>query len=340
MKIFVLFFIATFSLYSMNINEVWEDYKYKFIEESGRIKDPHNSNVTHTEGIGYTLYFAYKMNDKQTFKKVYNWAKTNIKLNKHNLPGWRWGKNQQKGCWCMLDMNSATDANLWIAYSLLLMYERTNNIEYKDEADAIIEAIKENQIVYRRGVPFLLPYEKQIMEDEEWRLNPSYFIFEIFEYFAKYDNDNVWYKLIKSSKLILKRARFSALSLNPDWVIYKPYQDRFKMDPKYKNFGFDAIRIPLYILRSSFSVREKKELLLPYKYYINMMKTQPLGVVNLKEGLISMYDLSFGHLAVYKYLARFYGYDYSLFNKILENRIRQNNEDYYSYSLYLLTVLR
>ena len=341
MRFIVLLIILHISLFSITVEQVWHDYKDRFIEDSGRIRDPHNHNITHTEAIGYTLYFAYKMNDNKTFRKVFDWGRDNIKLNRYELPGWKWGENSKKNCWCMLDMTSATDANLWIAYSLLLMYEKTGDDEYHTLADEIISAIKKHQIVYaKNNMPYLLPYEKELIADDEWKLNPSYLIFEIFEYFYKYDRDEVWKKLLDSSKMVIKRARFSALSLNPDWVIYEPYSNKFKLDPKYQNFGFDAIRVPLYILRSHFSVKEKKELLLPYKYYINMMKTQPLGSVKLKDGEISIYDLSFGHLAIYKYLARFYGYDSSLFNKKLQYRIRQYNEDYYSYSLYLLTVLR
>ncbi len=338
--LFILVFFSFLAYADLSIQKVWKDYKERFIESSGRIIDPHNNNVTHTEGIGYALYFAYKMNDDEAFRKVYQWGKQNIKLNGYELPGWKWGKNKHKNCWCMLDMTSATDANLWIAYSLLLMYDKTGFSEYKQKADEIIDSIKKHQIVYtRKGEVYLFPYEKEIMDDDEWKLNPSYLIFEIFEYFAEYDNDPVWNKLIKSSKIFLKRTRFSALQLNPDWVTYKPYADRFVLEKEYQNFGFDAIRVPLYILRSNLSVAQKKELLLPYKYYVQMMRTQPLGVVKLKDGLISMYDFSFGNVAVYRYIARFYGYDYSLFDKILENRIKQYNEDYYAYSLYLLTIL-
>jgi endoglucanase len=318
--------------------QIWEEYKSHFIQKDGRIIDFHNNAITHTEGIGYGLYFAYKMGDDSTFRSIYKWGKANIKKNNHGLPGWKWGKNKSNS-WGMIDYNSASDANLWIVYSLLLMYNQTGYQPYKQDADEMIDAIKSNHIVADHGLTILLPWEKNIAEEYEWNINPSYLIFEIFEYLAEYDGDKIWNELIKSSILILKKTRFSSLELNPDWSIYSLDTKKFSLHPKHNKFGYDAIRIPLNIIRSDLSSKEKEALLKPYREYIEMMKYHPLGVVDLKKGIISLYDMSCAQIAVYMRIAEFYNYDTSLFRKRLNNRMKKNNEDYYAYSLYLLSIL-
>ena len=340
MKSFLLLVMFSLSLFSSSYEQkVWQDFKHKFIQEDGRVIDPHNSSITHTESIGYALYFAYKMDDKVIFKKIYNWSQKNLLKNDFDLPGWKWGEDTQKKCWCMLDLTSASDANLWIAYSLALMYEKTGYYPYKEDSENLIKAIKKHQIISINNEIFLLPWEKNLLNKKNIKLNPSYLLFEIFEYLAKYDKDIIWKKLIKSTSLLLKKARFSSLELNSDWILYNSAKNSYTLPPNNKYFGYDAIRIPLNIVNSNLPLKMKKELLEPYKRYIEMMQTTPLGVVELEKGDISFYNLSFGHLAVYVKIAKFFSLDSSLLQQKLNDRIQNNNDDYYAYSLYLLTLL-
>ncbi|SFV75676.1 Endoglucanase precursor [hydrothermal vent metagenome] len=337
MKIVFILFVCSSFLFAHFQERVWEVYKDSFIKRDGRVVDYYN-HITHTEGIGYTLYFAYKMDDEKTFQKVYQWYKKNMKYNKFHLPAWKWGKDKQKRCFCVLDTTSATDANLWIAYDLYKMYQKTHNILYKKDADALVRAIKKEQIIFIHKIPYLLPWEKNKIDKNNIKLNPSYMIFEIFQFLAKQTGDKVWLQLIQNAKTTLLRARFSALALNSDWVIYDTKQDRYIL-PDNSYFGYDAIRIPLNILRSDLSQQIKRKLLQPYKNYIKMMVGHPLGVVALQKGEISLYNLSFGHLAIYKKIAKFYKMDTTLFDNELKKRIPKEQKDYYSYALFFLSIL-
>ena len=340
LKSFTLLFLFYASLFASSIQErVWSDFKQNFIQKDGRVIDPQNGSITHTEGIGYALYFAYKMDDIETFQKVYNWSTRNLVRNRFGLFGWKWGEDIGKDCWCTLDLTSASDANLWIAYSLYLMYEKTQFYPYKKDADRLIYAIKKYQLVSKNRNTFLLPWEKNLLKYHKMKLNPSYLIFEIFEYMAIHTQDIIWKKLIKSSILLLKKARFSSLELNSDWIFYNSKQNNYSLPLNDKYFGYDAIRIPLNIIRSNLPLKIKKELLQPYKRYIDMMNTLPLGVVELEKGSISFYNLSFGHLAIYIEIAKLFSIDSSLFEKKLNARIEKETDDYYAYSLYLLTLL-
>lgn len=340
MKTILIILLFTTTLFSNSLKQsAWAEYKKNFLQESGRIVDPQNENVTHTEAIGYGLYFSYKMGDTQSFSKIYQWYKKNMIKNRYNLPAWKWGFNKGTGKWGILDTTSASDANLWIAYSLSLMYEKNHNREYKKESDLLLKAVKRDQIVYKDNKAYLLPWEKELMNEKKWILNPSYMIFEIFEYMAKKEKSKVWFNLIQNSKNMLYEARFSSLELNPDWLIFNLETNKYSLRDKFKTFSYDAIRIPLNILRSHLSNSEKKALLLPYKKYTEMMKYRPLGIVELNKGFISLYNLNFGHLAIYLQIAKFFSNDTQLFKKALQDRIRKNSENYYAYSLYLFTIL-
>ncbi len=337
------FFIITLSV-TANLSALshqsnsWQEYKSIFIQKDGRVIDYNNNDVTHTEGIGYALYFAQHFNDKKTFSLIYTWYKNNIKKNTLNLPGWKWGKAKD-GNWKMLDLNSASDANLWIAYSLLLMNEKEKNSIYKSEADSLLKNIKLHQIKTIDSKAYLLPGEKGFLDKKTLTLNPSYMLFEIFEYLSKHDNNSIWQELIESSKQILLKGRFSKLQLNPDWMILDIQNNKFSLDKKKPYFSYDAIRIPLNIIRSSLTQDEKKRLLKPYIDYVAMMKEHTLGSVNLDSGEISLYNLSFGHLAIYKKIAKQYNLDTTTIDTELKKRMKKEHENYFAYSLYLFTTI-
>ncbi|MEA1918414.1 MAG: glycosyl hydrolase family 8, partial [Campylobacterota bacterium] len=264
MKALVLIIMMTSALFSSTPDsEVWNTYKKNFLQNDGRIIDFKNADITHTEGIGYALYFSYVFNDKESFERIHQWYHNNIKFNEHKLPGWKWGKAED-GTWKMLDKNSASDSNLWIAHALLLMYERHNHHAYKDEALTLLNAIKTHQIKSVSRQLFLLPGEKGFENQETLRLNLSYLIFETFEHFKTYDKDPIWQSLIESSQNQLMHMRFSALALNPDWLIYNTKNKTSTLELDNAMFSYDAIRIPLNIIRSSLSHKEKVVLLQPY----------------------------------------------------------------------------
>lgn len=99
----------------------WDHFKQAYISDGGRVIDPSDSRkITTSEGQSYALFFALAANDRAMFDKVLRWTEDNLaegSLNKQ-LPAWLWGKKADNG-WEVLDTNSASDADIWIAWSLL-----------------------------------------------------------------------------------------------------------------------------------------------------------------------------------------------------------------------------
>ena len=324
-------------LLSALFGDAWSEYKARFIQKDGRVIDRMNRAVTHTEAIGYTLFFAQHFDDDATFALVYRWYKNNIEKNDLALPGWKWGECD-KNQWKMCDYNSASDGNLWIAYALSLMGEKHSNKAYLQESRALLKAIKAHQTIQIGGYSYLLPAERGFTDTEYAVINPSYLLFEIFAYFAEKDDCRFWTNLRNGAVRLLQDARFSPLALNPDWVHVEKKSGAFSL-AKNNTFGYDAIRIPLNILRSDLDKETKERLLRPYGDFVDMMRTHPLGVVDLAEEKISLKDLSFGHLAIYIRIGRFYALDVTHLQQQLQSRIKKEHENYYAYSLYLFTTM-
>jgi endoglucanase len=91
------------------------------MQADGRVvSDDGKLSRTYSEGQSYALFFALVANDRRRFDALLHWTRDNLSqgdLGQH-LPAWLWGR-QDDGAWGVIDSNSASDADLWIAYTLL-----------------------------------------------------------------------------------------------------------------------------------------------------------------------------------------------------------------------------
>lgn len=98
----------------------WQHYTARFISPQGRVIDYEAGGVTTSEAQSYALFFALVANDKTLFSQLLDWTQNNLaqgSLAEH-LPAWQWGKSKN-GNWGVLEKNSASDADLWMAYTLM-----------------------------------------------------------------------------------------------------------------------------------------------------------------------------------------------------------------------------
>lgn len=98
----------------------WQQYKQYYISPRGRVIDPSSPNkITTSEGQSYGLFFATVANDRPTFDRLLASTENNPRraISAPVCPR-LWGGSDDKQ-WKVLDANSASDADLWIAYNLL-----------------------------------------------------------------------------------------------------------------------------------------------------------------------------------------------------------------------------
>lgn len=327
--------LFTFLIMTMSLQASWSEYKTLFVAEDGRVIDRVNGDITHSESIGYALYFAVKSGDMESFEKIYQWYKNNLKQNEFGLISWKWGKDKD-GSWHVLDTNNASDGDLWIAYTNLLMYEKTKNSLYKTEALELMKNIKQHLVVKQAGLVYLLPAKQGFETRTTLEINLSYYLFFIFDKFSEYDEDTIWKELKHDGINLLYKARFTPLVLNADWISVDKNTSKVTYT-RNNSFGFDAIRIPYNILKSD--IKDKDRLLEPYRNYVDTMKLSGtiFGVSDLKSGTISIYNYSFAHLSIYNMLDKHFNKKKSFTADL--NRLKgERKDDYYSYSIYLFTT--
>ena len=308
----------------------WQRYKEIFVAKDGRVIDFKNEDTTHSEAVGYTLSLAIQYRDLETFKKVAKWMRDNLKTNAAGLSGWLWGKDRD-GKWHQLDMNNATDGDLWIAYAFLKAYEWTKNLRYKAFALKRIEAIRKHLAYKIAGRTFLLPGLKGFVSKDHIILNPSYCLLHIYEQFSQYDDAPFWKGLYNDAVWLLEKSRYGPFALHPNWIYL--YRNGSVAPARDRCYGYDALRVPLNILLSDLPRSKKRALLEGYEKVVRMIVVSKvmLGVVDLKEGKISYYNYSKAFYVVYRRVADFFGVgglDIKLGNK--------DEKDYYSLSMDLL----
>lgn len=318
----------------------WEQFRNNFIQEDGRVIDWVN-NCTHSEGIGYALFFSLSYKDKKTFENVHNWMHNNLKKNRYGLYGWKWGEGDS-GTWGMVDMNNATDGDMWIAASLLLAHEEYGNgkKEYLNEALELLAAIRTNLI--HKGDDdslYLLPGKDGFIHGRMLTLNPSYLLLHLLRKFAYYEQDGPWRELYKDSRELLRKSRFGRFQIHPDWIHVDSDTGQVKMYPEHRNFSYDAIRVPLFLAyeQKSFNAPELDDIISTYihlgRVYDAIGKvTQPVDLLN---DTMSLTEAPLGFQAVFACLdKKEQCMDY---HRSIKKELHNVSKDYYSFSLLLFT---
>lgn len=234
---------------SANSEKTGEDYCLKssysyylkeFVSKDGRVMDPDRGDITTSEGQSYIMQRAVAVNDKKTFNLTYKWTKEHLQR-RDKLFSWIWGEDK-KGKFRVLDKNSAADADVNIAFALILAYERWKDEKYLKEARPIINSIwrSETRKIGKHRV--LMPGWIQARVDKI-EINPSYFAPYAFKFFKKYDKWHDWNKIIDSSYYyIMESSAKTKTGLPPNWFLIKKGKVVIE-DSERSDFSYEAIRV-------------------------------------------------------------------------------------------------
>jgi endo-1,4-beta-D-glucanase Y len=224
-------------------------YNAKFVTPEGRVIDD-QSQITTSEGQSYSMLRAVLTGDKEMFDKVWNWTSTNLQVHpRDKLFAWKYGT--YNGQTRILEQESATDADLDIAYSLAKAYETWKDEKYLNQAKEIIKDIYLNRVKTYNGQSFLLPFTTTSQKGFEI-LNPSYFSPMYYRIFATIDPENNWKQLTDDTYAVLDKLNQNHV-LYPDWIKYDIKTGQYSSAKEYMNnptadnFSFDAMRVMLRI---------------------------------------------------------------------------------------------
>ncbi len=262
----------------------WVLFKARFVQPDGRVVDNGNASVSHTEGQGITMLLAERNEDRTTFDAVWLWTQSHLQVRDDKLLAWRWTASDG-----VADKNNATDGDLYVAWALLRAHRRWSQPEHRVAAREIMQAIRLNVVrMTSRGI-VLLPGVEGFAKPDGMVINLSYWIFPALQAFAQSDPSSEWKALQESGLRLLSEGRFGRWGLPADWTMLGE-----KMTPAPEpRFGYDAVRIPLYVLWAQL---ETEMSLKPFQDYWGHFKgAQFLSPwTNLVDNSIDSYDASLG----------------------------------------------
>lgn len=264
----------------------WTHFKQYFIEAQGRLVDAGQNNISHSEGQGYAMLLAVHYGDRASFDLIWQWTKKNLQVRNDSLLAWRW--EPQAG---ITDKNNASDGDLLVAWSLLRAYNKWHTSEYLQDSQKIARDIRAKLLRKTSHGLILLPGADGFDRPDGITINLSYWIFPALDELGQADPAPEWNELSRTGLDILQYAHFGRWELPPDWLILSE-----KVIPSASlsdRFGYNAVRIPLYLL---WSRRESPALLESYREFWGYFKGAKFlpSWTNLKDDSVASYDASAG----------------------------------------------
>lgn len=255
----------------------WNAWKTKFLTVDGRVVDTGNKDVSHSEGQGYGLLLAVAADDRNAFDLMRRWTHAHLGPRADGLFTWRWSPDKT----AVPDRNNATDGDILIAWALAEAADHWNAPTLRDEGAAIATAIGRTLVLNVPGHgPVLLPglygFDSQSASDGPV-VNPSYWLFPAFHRLSQLAPETNWDAVARSGLRLIEDA--SAAGHPPaDWLSLAHGKPR----PAIRfpaRFGYDALRIPLYLSLAGGSVHSELLRMFP-------VSSKGISVVSVVDGSV------------------------------------------------------
>ncbi|SUX37202.1 Endoglucanase precursor [Cedecea davisae] len=224
----------------------WEQFRQNYISDQGRVIDPSDERkITTSEGQSYALFFALVANDPDMFDRLLRWTENNLAEGalKAHLPAWLWGKNE-KGEWTVLDSNSASDADMWIVWSLLEAGRLWKKPDYIRLGEQLLKRVAKEEVVKIPGLGFtLLPGKVGFNHAPAWRLNPSYLPPQVLQRVVRYEGP--WPAMRAANQRLLLETAPKGFS--PDWASWQQGKGWQFNEDDSRYGSYNAIRVYLWV---------------------------------------------------------------------------------------------
>ena len=302
----------------------WDVFKRRFIGGGSRVIDTGNNDVSHSESQGWGLLFAQDNGDRETFGKLWEWTAALLQRS-DGLFSWRY---TPKSADPVPDKNNAADGDILIAWALMLANRKWNEPQWLDRARRIQRAVLDKLANDAYGRVVLLPGEQGFVRGTRRVINLSYYVWPAIHDFAEQPGDQGrWRRLEADGLWLLDNAAFGAFRLPPDWLLFAGQDVRIADGwPPY--FGFDAVRIPLYLAWHNDRARLARFLA---AWETPRFSGRPPAWINLVDGSVAPFPSSGGYAAVFAATQFVAG------RGPLPDAVLVDGDDYYSASLKLLS---
>jgi endo-1,4-beta-D-glucanase Y len=308
--------------------EDWRWFRETFVTPEGRVVDTGNGGISHSEGQGYGMLLADAAGSRDDFNRIWQWTHSKLVVRPDGLTAWKW---VAEGGGKVADMNNATDGDILIAWALLRAGQRWNDRACLAAATSMAVAVRTNMIRRVADRSVLMPGREGFDRPDGLIANLSYWVFPALLAFHDWEKHQDWSDLVSGGLALLAHSRFSKWQLPADWVLVEPDLKIRIAEGFPARFGFDAIRVPLYLTWAGYNDAWYLE---PYVSLVEAQKERPglAATVDLTTGEPSAMGASPGAMAVYGLASRALKSGYRA--PRTENK---SSEDYYSASLRLLS---
>jgi endo-1,4-beta-D-glucanase Y len=275
----------------------WETFRQGFLEPDGRIVDTGQGRISHSEGQGFAMLFAVHYGDRATFDRLWEWTRRNLQVRDDALLAWRW---QPQGG--VTDRNNASDGDLLVAWALVRAAEKWRQPEYSAAGTRIAAEVRRKSTRRTAHGLVLLPGLEGFDKPEGLTINLSYWVYPALRDLARADPAPEWDELARTGIAMLQYSYFGRWRLPPDWL--RLGERVAAAGPPPERFGFDAMRIPVYLV---WSRRETDALMKPYRDFWGFFDGARYlpAWTNLKDDSVDSHGASPGVRAIAQMVAEY-----------------------------------
>jgi endoglucanase len=209
----------------------------RFVTDIGRVVRHDQGGDTVSEGQAYALLLAVENGDRERFERVWRWTRANLQRDDH-LFAWHWEHSR------IADDSPAADADVDIAYALLLAAQRFENEQLGEAGREVADAVLDKETIESPSGRVLVagPWARSART-----INPSYLAICAFGELGERTGDDRWHDVARGS-LAVMRALLRNGGLPPDWARIDEHgavrpmaaPDTSGAEPTY---GLDAVRV-------------------------------------------------------------------------------------------------
>lgn len=235
--------IMNVSCRAQDWSSLWRSYVASFMDNQVRAIDHSAGDRTTSEGQAYGMFFALVANDRSHFDGLLHWTEQNLADGdlSTQLPAWLWGRNANSQ-WGVIDHNSASDADLWMAYSLLEAGRAWNEPRYTKIGLTLAHNIAAQEVIEVPGLgTTLMPGPTGFQHGSTYRLNASYVPLQLLLGLQHFDPNGPWRKVAASLAAVVSES--APHGFVSDWTDFKTVP-RLQAVPTIGSY--DAIRVYLW----------------------------------------------------------------------------------------------
>lgn len=254
----------------------WEAFNQRFIQADGRVIDLTFDGKSTSEGQSYGLFFALVANQRERFDTILAWTSSNMAWNQlgERLPAWHWGKKDDD-TWGIKDQNSASDSDLWIAYTLLEAARLWKEPRYAEQARKLLAQVRKQEVSEVSGVgPLLLPGPQGFqLSPDKVRLVTSYYPPFMFQYLEFADPGGGWKEMWEAFEPLALKA--SAAGVAPNVFLVESGGKVLPDSEATPEASYDAIRVYMWAAMSGKSGEKLVKALKPYAQIVKKVGGPP-----------------------------------------------------------------